>query len=63
MIEESPNTGEIVLTANAHLQRPASACVRALQLTDDDKAGRFPWDDGYGVAAWIQPRPGSFTAR
>ncbi|HEY8720558.1 DUF4262 domain-containing protein [Pengzhenrongella sp.] len=61
-IEESPNPGEIVFTANRHYQRPASASVRALQLTYDDMAGRFPWDHGYDVAAWIQPRPGSFTA-
>ena len=62
VIEESPNPGEIVFVANAHYQRPASASVRVLQLTYDDEAGRFPWDDGYEVAAWIQPRPGGFTA-
>ena len=62
VIEESPNPGEIVFTANLHYQRPAAASVRVLQLTYDDKAGRFPWDDRYEVAPWIQPRPGSFDA-
>ena len=62
LIEGSPNPGEIAFTANAHYQRPSEATVPVLQLTYDDRAGRFPWDDGYAVGAWIQPRPGSFTA-
>lgn len=62
VVEQSPNPGEIVFTANSHYQRPPSASVPVLQLTYDDLAGCFPWDTGYSVASWIQPRPGSFTA-
>ena len=60
--ESSPNPGDIVFSANRHYQRPAEASVPVLQLTWDDKTGRFPWDEGYSLAAWIQPRPGTFTA-
>jgi hypothetical protein len=62
VVESSPNPGEIVFTANAHYRRPDWDSVAALQLTYDDLAGRFPWDDGYAVSSWIQPRPGSFRA-
>jgi len=62
VVESSPNPGEIVFMANSHYRRPDSDSVAALQLTYDDLAGRFPWEDGYAVASWIQPRPGSFTA-
>ncbi|SFI28926.1 hypothetical protein SAMN04487751_0906 [Microbacterium saccharophilum] len=34
-----------------------------LQLTYDDRDGRFPDEDGYADASWIQPRPGEFSAR
>lgn len=60
--EQVPNPGEIVFTANRHYQRPAEVSVPVLQLTYDDKAGRFPWDPGYQNAPEIQPRPGTFTA-
>lgn len=62
LVEASPNPEDIVLSANRHYQRPDEASVPAFQLTWDDDAGRFPWDEGYSLPAWYQPRPGTFTA-
>lgn len=59
--EPVPNPGEIVLFANDYYLRPAEHSVPVLQLTYDDAAGRFPWDDGYSEPQ-LQPRPGTFTA-
>jgi hypothetical protein len=52
----------IVFAANRHYQLPPEYSVPVLQLSYDDKAGRFPWDDGY-AAPEMQPRPGTFDAR
>lgn len=60
--EVVPNPGEIAFAANRFYQRPPQASVPLLQLTYDDKAGRFPWDDGYSNAPWMQPRPGGLRA-
>ena len=60
--EASPNPGAIVFAANRHYQRPDEASVPVLQLTTDDTSGRFPWDEGYSIPAWVQPRPGTFRA-
>ncbi|MFY9915703.1 MAG: DUF4262 domain-containing protein [Nocardioidaceae bacterium] len=60
--EEVPNPGDIVFCANRHYQRPSEVSVPVLQLTYDDKAGRFPWDVGYANAPELQPRPGTFQA-
>lgn len=60
-VEEVPNPGEIVFGANAFYRRPAQASVPVLQLTYDDGAGVFPWDEGYPVPE-MQPRPGTFRA-
>lgn len=59
--EEVPNPGDIVLAANRFDSRPAEASVPVLQLSYDDTAGRFPWEDGY-AAPHLQPRPGTFSA-
>lgn len=59
--EEVPNPGAIVFVANRFYQRPAEASVPVLQLSYDDTAGRFPWEDGY-AAPHLQPRPGTFRA-
>jgi hypothetical protein len=40
VVEEVPNPGEIVFTANRHYDRPAEASVPVLQLTWDDRSGR-----------------------
>jgi len=59
--ETVPNPGEIVYAANRHYQRPAEVSVPALQLSYDDEAGRFPWDEGHLVPD-RQPRPGTWRA-
>lgn len=59
--EEVPNPGEIVFSANRFYQRPDEASVPVLQLSYDDREGRFPWDDGH-TAPHMQPRPGTFQA-
>lgn len=61
-VEAVPNPGDIVIAANRFYRRPADTSVDVLQLTYDDRDGRFPWDDDYANAAWIQPRPGRFRA-
>ncbi|HWS51361.1 MAG TPA: DUF4262 domain-containing protein [Microbacterium sp.] len=62
VVEDVPNPGEIVFAANRFYQRPSAASVPVFQLTYDDPRGRFPWDEGYANAGWIQPRPGAFRA-
>lgn len=61
-VEEVPNPAQIVFGANRHARRPDECSVEVFALTYDDLGGRFPWEEGYAVAAWIQPRPGTFTA-
>jgi hypothetical protein len=41
--EELPNLGGIVFSANRFYQQPAEFSVPVLQLSYNDKAGRFPW--------------------
>lgn len=62
VVEAVPNPGQIVFAANRHYQRPDEASVPVLQLTWDDRNGKFPWDEGYSVPTSVQPRPGTFTA-
>lgn len=59
--EEVPNPGEIVYSANRFYDRPDQASVPVLQLSYDDREGRFPWEENY-AAPGKQPRPGTFTA-
>ena len=61
-VEHVPNPGEIAFAANRFYERPAEFSVPLLQLTYDDREGRFPWEDGYANPAWVQPRPGTFSA-
>lgn len=61
-VEVVPNPGEIVFAANRYYDRTDEHSVPVLQLTYDDRDGRFPWEDGYDTAAWLQPRPGAFRA-
>jgi Domain of unknown function (DUF4262) len=62
LVEEVPNPGQILYQANAYYERSALQSVPALHLTWTDGLGRFPWDDGYALAAGHQPRPGTFQA-
>ena len=62
VVESVPNPGEIAFAANRFYQRPDEHSVDMLQLTYDDRDGRFPWHDDYANAVWIQPRPGDFRA-
>lgn len=62
MVEDVPNPGEIAFAANRFYRRPAEHSVPLLQLTYDDKHRRFPWEDGYAIPSWVQPRPGEFRA-
>jgi Domain of unknown function (DUF4262) len=59
--EPVPNPGEIVFAANRYYARPDEFSVPVLQLSYDDKAGRFPWEPGCS-APELQPRPGTFRA-
>jgi len=44
-----------------HIPQLADASVPVLQLSYDDTAGRFPWEEGYATPE-MQPRPGTFRA-
>lgn len=61
-LEEVPNPGEIVFSANRFYERPAEFSVPVLQVTYDDDHGRFPWDEEYDTTSGLQPRPGEFRA-
>lgn len=61
-VEVVPNPAQILFSANRHARRPDHVSVPAFALTYDDRDGRFPWESGYDIPAWIQPRPGTFTA-
>ncbi|WP_344756388.1 DUF4262 domain-containing protein [Gryllotalpicola koreensis] len=60
--EVVPNPARIVRCANAYYRRCGVHSVPVLQLTWDDEYGRFPWEEGYSIPTWIQPRPGEFRA-
>lgn len=59
--EQVPNAGDIVFSANRFYRRPDRHSVAVLQLTYDDRNGRFPWDEGFEDPD-AQPRPGTFRA-
>jgi len=62
VVEPVPNPGEIAFAANRFYERPNEFSVQLLQLTYDDRQGRFPWEEGYENPDWVQPRPGAFRA-
>ena len=61
-VETVPNSAEIAFGVYRHYRYPPFEPIPVLQLTWDDRAGRFPWDSGYSVPERVQPRPGSFRA-
>lgn len=68
LVEPLPNPSDILFAAHRHYRIPVFEGlpgydpIPALQLTWDDRSGRFPTDPGYSVPAWVQPRPGTFRA-
>jgi hypothetical protein len=61
MVEDYPDPGATLFSANRHYQRPSEASVPAYQLTWSVD-GCFPWDPGYRLPPTVQPRPGTFRA-
>ncbi len=61
-IEELPNPGEVLFSANRFYSRPDEFSVPAYQLTWALAGGVFPWDDGYPCEPDCQPRPGEWRA-
>lgn len=58
-VEDFPDPGGAVYTANRHYKRPREYSVPAYQLTYDID-GAFPWEAGYPKPPWFQPRPGEY---
>jgi hypothetical protein len=61
-VEELPNPGEVLFSANRFYQRPDEFSVPAYQLTWALPGGIFPWDHAYGCEPDCQPRPGEWRA-
>jgi hypothetical protein len=61
-VEELPNPGEVLFSANRFYQRPDEFSVPAYQLTWALPGGVFPWDDDYPCEPDCQPRPGTWRA-
>ncbi|WP_104522364.1 DUF4262 domain-containing protein [Blastococcus atacamensis] len=61
-IEELPNPGEVLFSANRFYGRPDEFSVPAYQLTWALPGGLFPWDAGYPCEEDCQPRPGTWRA-
>ena len=62
VVEQVPNPGEVVLSANRFYERPAEFSVPAYQLTWSHADGSFPWDEAYPCGPECQPRPGTWRA-
>lgn len=60
LVEEFPDPGAAVYSANRFYQRPREASVPVYQLTWDAN-GAFPWEFGYPYSAALQPRPGQYV--
>lgn len=60
-VEDFPEPGATLFTANRHYQRPREASVPAYQLTWSAD-GYFPGEPGYPLDPAVQPRPGTFRA-
>ncbi|WP_347059792.1 DUF4262 domain-containing protein [Blastococcus sp. HT6-30] len=61
-VEELPNPGEVLFSANRFYQRPDEYSVPAYQLTWAHPGGSFPWEPGWPCPPECQPRPGSWRA-
>jgi hypothetical protein len=61
-VEELPNPGDVLFSANRFYGRPDEFSVPAFQLTWAQDDGLFPWDPGYPRESVVQPRPGTWQA-
>ena len=59
LVEQFPDPGATLHSANRHYQRPPEFSVPAYQLSWSID-GFFPGDDGYPLPPTVQPRPGTF---
>ncbi|MCF6735992.1 DUF4262 domain-containing protein [Blastococcus sp. KM273129] len=62
VVEELPNPGDILFSANRFYQRPDEFSVPAYQLSWAHRDGGFPWDPEYPCPPECQPRPGTWRA-
>ena len=62
VVEQLPNPGEVLFSANRFYERPDEYSVPAYQLTWAHPDGGFPWDPGYPCPPECQPRPGTWRA-
>lgn len=62
VVEQLPNPGEVLFSANRFYQRPDEYSVPAYQLTWAHPDGGFPWDAEYPCPPSCQPRPGTWRA-
>lgn len=61
-VEQLPNPGDVLYSANRFYQRPDEFSVPAFQLVWALDGGIFPWDAGYPCEADCQPLPGTWRA-
>jgi hypothetical protein len=61
-IEELPNPGDVLFSANRFYGRPDEFSVPAFQLIWALDDGIFPWDEDYPCGPECQPRPGTWRA-
>jgi hypothetical protein len=61
-VEELPNPGDVLFSANRFYERPDEFSVPALQLIWALDGGIFPWDDDYPHDPDCQPLPGTWRA-
>ncbi len=59
--EQVPNPGDIFYSASRFYRGPDRHSVDVLQLTYDDRNGRFPWEAECEEPD-AQPRPGTYRA-
>jgi hypothetical protein len=49
------DSSQHLTVANALYRNPGKQPIAALQVVFPDRAGRFPWQDGYGMRPETQP--------
>ena len=61
-VDDLPDPGDVVLSANRYYQRPAEVSAPAYQLIWPHPGELFPWDEGYPCPPSCQPLPGTWRA-